>query len=90
MEDIHVQHFCVKRWSCKASVTKLLAKVEEATSYKLSTELISESHRLAFTTVLSQLKTKKDLIKQMENGISKAIKDEGELETELTDADSYL
>ena len=37
-----------------------------------------------------QLRTKKDLISQLDNGISETIKDEGELETELTDADSYL
>jgi len=91
MEDI--QRLCVKRWSCKASVIKLLVKVEEATFCELSTvnsKLISESYRLAFTTTLTQLKTKKDLIKQMDNGISEATIDEEELETELTDANSYL
>ena len=91
MEDITRLH--VKRRSCKASITKLLAKVEEATSCELSTinsRVVADSRRLATVTTLAQLKTKKDAIAKLNNDISEAIQNEDELETELTDGDIYL
>ena len=70
-----------------------MTKVEEATSCDLSavnSELIPEVRRLVITTALAQLRTKKDLISQLDRDISETIRDEGELEAELNDADSYL
>ena len=84
----------VKWLSCKAIITKLLAKVEDVTSCELSTinsEVIADSRRLAVATTLSQLKTKKDAISKLNDDISKGIQDEAELETELkSNADTYL
>ena len=87
------QCLCVKRWSCKACITKLLTKVDKATSCKLSvinSEVVTDSRRLVFTTTLAQLKVKKDVISELNDNISAAIKNEDELESELTDADLYL
>ena len=66
MEDTQRLH--IKRWSCKSSITKLLVKVEEATSCELSgmnSEVVTESHQLAFSTTLVQLKTKKVGLKRI-------------------------
>jgi len=41
-------------------------------------------------TTLTQFKTKKDAISKLNDDICEAIQDEAELETELTDADTYL
>ena len=49
-----------------------------------------DSRRLVFTTILAQLKVKKDVISELNDNISVAIKNEDELETELTDADFHL
>ena len=87
------QRLCVKRRSCKACITKLLTKVDEATSCELSdinSEVGTDSRRLVFATILAQLKVKKDVISELNDNISAAIKNEDELETELTDADFYL
>jgi len=46
--------------------------------------------RLAFTTTLAQLKTKKDAISKLNDDISESIQNKEELETELTDADMYM
>ena len=67
-------------------------KVEKATLCKLSdvnSELIPESRKLAYATTLAQLQTEKELISQLNNGIS-TIEEEGELEAKLTDANLYL
>ena len=91
MDD--AQRLRVKRRSCKASITKLLAKVEEAMTHDLSTvnsEVVTESRRLTTATTLTQLKAKKDTISKMNEDISETIKEEEELETELTDADTYV
>ncbi|XP_065918799.1 uncharacterized protein [Dysidea avara] len=88
MDD--TQRLRVKRRSCKASITKLLAKVEDATSCELSTinlEVVTDSRRLAVATTLAQLKTKKDAISKLNDDISEAIQN---VETELTDADIYI
>ena len=83
----------VKRRSCKASITKLLAKLENATLCDLSTinpEVVTGSQRLAFPTTLTQLKSKLDTISKLSDDISETIQNEEELETELTDADMYM
>ena len=68
-------------------------KVDKATSCELSdinSEVVMDSRRLVFTTTLAQLKAMKDVISELNDNISAAIKNEDELETELTDADFYL
>ena len=87
------QRLRVKRRSCKGSITKLLTKVDSALSCELNTinsTTVDESQRLAFNTVLGQLKTKRDLIIKLDGDISDTIKSDEELETELNDADDYL
>ena len=88
-----VKRLRVKRRSCRASITKLLAKVQDATSCELNTlnpETVTESRRLAVTTTLGQLKTKRDLLIKLDSDICDTILTEEELETELTDTDIYL
>ena len=88
-----VQRLRVKRRSCKASITKLLAKVEDTTLIELNTinsETVTESRRLAVTTTLGHLKTKRDLIIRLDSDICDTIQTEEELETELNDTDTYL
>lgn len=72
---------------------KLLTKVEDATSCKLSTinsETVAESRSLAVTTTLGHLRMKRDLIIKLDSDICDTILTEEELETELNDTDSYL
>ena len=88
-----VQRLRVKRQSCRASITKLLTKVEDAMLCELNTinsETVDESRMLAFTTTLGHLRTKRDLIIKLDSDICDSIQTEGELETELNDTDSYL
>ena len=88
-----VQRLRVKRRSCRASITKLLTKVEDAMLCELNTinsETVDESRRLAFTTTLRHLRTKRDLIIKLDSDICGSIQTEGDLETELNDTDSYL
>ena len=88
-----VQRLRVKRQSCRASITKLLTKVEDAMLCELNTinsETVDESRMLAFTTMLGHLRTKRDLIIKLDSDICDSIQTEGELETELNDTDSYL
>ena len=83
----------MKRRSCKASITKLLAKVQDATSCELNTlnsETVTESQRLPVTTTLGYLKTKRDLLIKLDSDVCDTILTEDELETELTDTDTYL
>ena len=91
MED--AQRLRITRRSCRTSVTKLLAKVEEVMTCDLSdvnSEVVTESRRLTFSTTLSRLNTKKDEINKLDSRISATIQHEEELETELTNADNYL
>ena len=88
-----VQRLRMKRRSCKASITKLLAKVEDTTLIELNTinsETVTESRRLAVTTTLGHLKTKRDLIIKLDSDICDTIQTKEELETELNDTDTYL
>ena len=67
---------------------KLLAKVEDTTLIELNTinsETVTESQRLAVTTTLGHLKTKRDLIIKLDSDICDTIQTEEELETELND-----
>ena len=69
-----------KRRSCKASITKLLPKVKDVTLCELNivnSETVDESWRLAFTTMLGQLRTKRDLIVKLNSDICDKIDTEG-------------
>ena len=88
-----VQRLCVKRRSCRTSITKLLTKVEDVILCELNTinsETVDESRRLAFTTMLGHLRTKRVIIIKLDSDICDSIHTEGDLETELNDTDSYL
>ena len=56
----------------------------------INSETVDEPWRLAFTTTLGHLRTKRDLIIKLASDICDSIQTEGELETELNDTDSYL
>ena len=82
----------VKRRGLKGSITKLMGKVEQALSADLETvnaESVTEAQRVTITTTINQLKTKLKQIIVLDNAIIEVIHDEGELETEICDADTY-
>lgn len=82
----------VKRRGLKGSITKLMGKVEQGLSADLqivNAESVIEAQRVTITTTIDQLKTKLKKIIVLDNVISEAIQDEGELETEICDADTY-
>ena len=63
---------------------KLLTKVQDTKSCELNTpnsEAITESRRLAVTTTLGHLKTKRDLIIKLDSDICDTILTEEKLET---------
>ena len=81
-----LQHLQAKRRGIKASVTKLITKVEDMISANLegiSTQSVSESAE----TTLTQLKHKKGHI--MDDAIGAKIEAEQEFEEEITNANTY-
>ena len=90
MEEI--QQLCVKRCGFKGSVTKLLAKVDEALTAELETvnvESTSEARRVLVVTTVKQLRMKHEQIGELDNSIAERIQKEEELESEICDADTY-
>ena len=87
-----VQHLQAKRRGIKASVTKLITKVEDMISADLedvSTQSVSESRKLLAETTLVQLKHKKGQIMELDDAIGVKIEAEQEFEEEITNADTY-
>ena len=88
-----VQRHRVKRRGLKGSVTKLLSKVEDVFSKELEAvniDSIQESQRILVSTTVTQLNTKVDQIKRLDESIVASIQTEEELEIEVCDADTYL
>ena len=86
------QCLCVKRRGLKGSITKLTGKVQEALTAELETvnrDSIPESRKLLVSTAIAQLKSKLEQIIELDGAIAKTIQEEGELETEILDADTY-
>ena len=81
-----------KRRGIKASVTKLITKVEDMVAADLDTvssQTVSTSRKLLGETTLTQLKAKKDQIVELDNAIGEKIEAEEEYEEEITNADTY-
>ena len=73
----------------KASVTKLIAKVETMISADLesvSTKSVSESRKLLAETTLTQLKVKKEQVMELDTAIAAKIDSEQEFEEETIEA----
>ena len=90
MEEL--QRLRARRRGLKASVTKLLAKIEEIVPAELeniTSESLVESRRVTVSTAIEQLRTKREQITELDDAISAAIQIEAELETEICDADTY-
>ena len=86
------QRLRTKRRGIKASVMKLIAKVETMISADLesvSTKSVSESQKVLAETTLTQLKVKKDQIMELDTAIAAKIDSELEFEEETTEADTY-
>ncbi|XP_065901997.1 uncharacterized protein [Dysidea avara] len=87
-----LQRLQAKRRGIKASVTKLITKVEDMISADLegvSTQYVSESRKLLAETTLVQLKHKKGQIMELDDAIGAKIEAEQEFEEEITNADTY-
>ena len=87
-----VQRLRVKRRGLKGSITKLLSKVDEALTVELeavSIESTPESKRILVATTIEQLRMKLDQVTKLDNSIADSIQVEDELESEISDADSY-
>ena len=90
MDDI--QHVRVKRRGLKSGVTKLLAKIDDAVPRELETvnsEQVTESRWLLVSTAITQLRTKRDQITELDGDIAATIQTEAELKTEICDALTY-
>ena len=90
MEEL--QRFRARRRGFKASVTKLLAKIEDIVPAELenvTSESVVESRRVTVSTAIEQLRTKREQITELDNAIAAAIQIESELEAEICDADTY-
>ena len=86
------QWILAKRRGLKSSVTKLLGKVEDMTSVELervSSKSVTESQRLTATTILAQIKAKRDQILELDTAIAGKARTEEELEEEICTADTY-
>ena len=86
------QRLRTKCQGIKASVTKLIAKVETVISANLesvSTKSVSESWKVLAETTLTQLKVKKDQVMELDTSIAVKIDGELEFEEETTEADTY-
>ena len=87
-----LQRLQAKCRGIKASVTKLIMKVEDVISADLegvSTQSVSESRKLLAETTLVQLKHKKGQIMELDDAIGAKIEAEQEFEEEITNADTY-
>ena len=90
MEEI--QRLRVKRRGLKGSITKLLAKVDEALTAELervSVESTPELRRILVATTVEQLRVKHEQIIKLDSTIAEMIQKEDELESEICDADTY-
>ena len=90
MEEL--QCLRARRRGFKASVTKLLAKIEDIVPAELenvTSESIAESRRVTVSTAIEQLRTKREQITELDNAIAATIQIESELEAEICDADTY-
>ena len=79
----------VKCRGIKASITKLIAKVEDLISANLegvSTQSVSASQKLQAKTTLAQLKRKKEQIMELNDAIGVKIEAEQEFKEEITNA----
>jgi len=83
------QRLRTKRRGIKASVTKLIAKVETMISADLesvSTKSVSESRKVLAETTLMQLKVKKEQVMELDTAIAAKIDSEQEFEEETIEA----
>ena len=90
MEDL--QHLRTRRCATKASMTKLLSKVDGALSADLegiNPQSIKEETRLMAGSTLVQLKAKCSRFVDLSNSIADKIDDETTLEEEICAADEY-
>ena len=86
------QRILAKRRGLKSSVTKLLGKIEDMTSVEIehvSSESVTESRRLTITTILAQIRAKRDQISELDTAIAGKAQTAEELEEEICNADTY-
>ena len=86
------QRILAKRRGLKSSVTKLLGKIESMTSVELervNSESVTESQRLTVTTVLAQIRAKRDQISELDTATAGKAQTTEELEEEICNADTY-
>ena len=84
MEEI--QRLRVKRRGLKGSITKLLAKVDEALTAELervSVESTPELRRILVATTVEQLRVKHEQIIKLDSTIAEMIQKEDELESDM-------
>ena len=87
-----LQHLQAKHRGIKASIIKLITKVEDMISADLegvSNQSVSESRKLLTEITLAQFKHKKGQIMELDDAIGAKIKAEQEFEEEITNADTY-
>ena len=86
------QRILAKRRGLKSSVTKLLGKIESMTSVELecmNSESVTESQRLTVTTVLAQIRAKRDQISELDTTTAGKAQTTEELEEEICSTDTY-
>ena len=86
------QRILAKQRGLKSSVTKLLGKIEDMTSVEIehvSSESVTESRRLTVTTILTQIRGKRDQISGLDIAIVGKAQTAEELEEEICNADTY-
>lgn len=89
MDDIQLLH--ARQRGFKEGIIKLIMKVEDISSKleDVNSESITKPRRLMVTTAITQLKAKWGQITELDSTIANTIQTEGELETEICDADTY-